>query len=242
MSLLPENASTPAQAQTPVVPAKEEAKPGEQAAAPEPSWWWDENTPGVGDRPPYLQPKFKSVAEAAKSFNELEKVKGSAPQEYDFSKGSEWVKPDFEPLKEMATLAKSKHVPQEVMDKFLDMVNVHINQTKVNPEKEFQKLGVDAKERLDRLTNWAKSNLSEAAFNGLRNNMNTAESIQALEELRTKMISSTSMVPGGDSALPSGGYTLEQYRSELSANLPKYKTDPHFRKEMERKLNSIYHK
>jgi len=32
---------------------------------------------------------------------------------------------------------------------------------------------------------------------------------------------------------------MEEYRSELNANYSKYKTDPAYRKEMERKLENI---
>jgi tryptophan synthase beta subunit len=33
--------------------------------------------------------------------------------------------------------------------------------------------------------------------------------------------------------------TLEEYRSELNANFAKYKTDPAYRKDMEKKLENI---
>jgi tryptophan synthase beta subunit len=57
--------------------------------------------------------------------------------------------------------------------------------------------------------------------------------------LRGKMLANNTMVPGGNVAAGSGGLTIEEYRSELNANYAKFKTDPAFRKEMERKLESI---
>ena len=203
------------------------------------NWFWDESTPGQGERPQWLQSKFKSVAEAAKSFNELEKVKGSAPQQYDFSKGQGWIEEDYEPFQEMADFARSKHVPQDVMDKFLGTVGLYLDEFKTDMNEEKSKLGEKAGERLQILNNWAKSNLSEKSFNALTAGMRTADQIEALEEIRNKMLNNTSMIPGANTSTASGGMSLEEYRSELNSNFTKYKTDPAYRKDMERKLESI---
>ncbi len=108
--------------------------------------------------------------------------------------------------------------------------------------EEKAKLGDKATERLQVLNNWAKSNLSEKSFNALTSGMRTAEQIEALEELRNNMMSSNTMVPNSNAAISNSGLTLEEYRSELQANFSKFKTDPHYRKEMERKLESIVRK
>lgn len=203
------------------------------------TWHWDDNTPGQGDRPEWLQSKFKSVAEAAKSFNELEKLKGSAPQSYDYKAGEGWIEPDYEPFIEMADFAKKNHVPQLVMDKFLSSVGQYLDEFKVDITEEKQKLGANASERLQKLNNWAQSNLSEKSFQALSAGMRTAEAIEALEEIRNKMLSQSSMVPGGNESITAGGMSLEEYRSELNANYTKFKTDPAYRKEMNAKLERI---
>ena len=204
-----------------------------------PSWYWDSNTPGNGARPDFLPEKYKSVADVAKAYKELESRLGTAPKEYDFSKGQGWIEPNYVPFQEKAEFAKSKHVPQEVMDKFLDTVGVYLDEFKTDINEEKAKLGENASERLKILNNWAKSNLSEKSFNVLSNGMRTAESIEALEEIRNKMLGSSTMVPGSNNAVVAGGLTLDEYRSELHSNYEKYKSDPHYRKEMERKLESI---
>jgi len=231
MSLLDEGTTT--------TPDSTDENPGETTNNEGAAWHWDDNTPGQGDRPEWLQPKFKSVAEAAKSFNELEKLKGSAPQEYDLSKGEAWIEPAYEPFQEMLDLAKSKHVPQEVMDKILDSVGSYLDEFKTDMAEEKTKLGEKATERLQILNNWAKSNLSQKAYNALTTGMRTAEQIEALEEIRSKMLSNNTMVPGANNSVASGNMTIEEYRSELNANYTKFKTDPAYRKEMNRKLESI---
>lgn len=204
-----------------------------------PSWYWDEHTPGHGDRPQFLPEKYKSVADVAKAYKELESRLGTAPKEYDFSKGQSWIEEDYEPFVEMAEFAKSKHVPQEVMDKFLGSVGSYLDEFKTDINEEKARLGENATARLQTLNNWAKSNLSEKSFMALSAGMRTADAIEALEEIRSKMLGQSTMVPGSNAGVISGGITIEEYRSELHANYEKYKSDPAFRDSMKRKLESI---
>jgi hypothetical protein len=237
MSLLNEGTATPPDT-TPEdsgTTAPESGTPGAET----PSWYWDDNTPGVGERPQFLPEKYKSVADVAKAYKELESRLGTAPKEYDFSKGDGWIEPDYEPFIEMAEFAKSKHVPQEVMDKFLGTVGLYLEEFRTDLNEEKAKLGENASERLQVLNNWAKANLSEKAFQTLSSGMRTAEAIEALEEIRSKMIGGNTLVPNGNASVTQAGLTMEEYRSELHSNYAKYKTDPAYRKEMERKLENI---
>lgn len=204
-----------------------------------PSWYWDENTPGSGERPSWLPTKYKSAADVAKAYTELQKRLGQAPNEYDFSKGEGWIEPDYEPFQHMAEFAKQNHVPQSVMDKMLETVGLYLDEFRTDIGEEKAKLGEKASERLQVLNNWAQSNLSEKAFQVLSGTMRTADAIEALEEIREKMLQNNTMVPGNNAASSGSGMTMEEYRSELQANYKKYKEDTHYRKEMERKLEQI---
>src|SRR5690606_12592008 len=95
-----------------------------------PTWYWDENTPGNGARPGWLPEKYKSAADVAKAYSELEKRLGQAPNEYDFSKGESWIEADYEPFQQMADFAKQHHVPQAVMDKMLETVGLYLDEFK----------------------------------------------------------------------------------------------------------------
>lgn len=235
MSLL-NDAETPSQdAVTPQSPESPEQTPPENA----PSWWWDANTPGVGDRPDFLPEKYKTVADVAKAQRELEKRLGQAPEKYDFSKGQGWIEEDYEPFQEMAEYAKSRHVPQDVMDKMLETVGLYLDEFKTDIGEEKAKLGEKATERLQVLNNWAKSNLSEKAFQVLSSTMRTAEAIEALEEIRNKMLGEKTMIPGGNESSTPTGMTREEYSSELQSNYEKYKNDENYRKEMMKKLEKI---
>lgn len=234
MSLLDENASTISD-----TTSENPTTIAESTAATTPVWYWDENTPGTGERPAFLPEKYKTVADVAKAQRELESRLGTAPSEYSFEQGASWIEPDYEPFIEMAEYAKSKHVPQDVMDKFLGTVGMYLEEFKTDIADEKAKLGENATERLQILNNWAKSNLSEKSFQSLSAGMRTADSIEALEEIRNKMLSTNTIIPNGNAAVTQAGMTLEEYRSELNTNFTKYKTDTYYRKEMERKLETI---
>lgn len=203
------------------------------------SWFIDDDVPGVGDRPEWLPKKYNSAKALGKAYSELEKRLGTAPKEYDFSKGESWIEPDYEPFSEMAEFAKQHHVPQAVMDKMLETVGLYLDEFRTDISEEKSKLGEDADSRLKVLNNWAKSNLSEQSFQALTSNMRTADSILALEEIRQKMIDGATMIPSEASSGQSSQESLQEYRSELQENYDKFKKDPAYRAKMQKKLESI---
>jgi hypothetical protein len=216
-----------------------------QDAPKDASWYIDEGIPGTGDRPQWLPEKFKSVADVAKSYSELEKRVGSAPKEYDTSKGESWIDPDYVPIQEMLEYAKGKHVPQDVLDKVFESVGSYLDEFKVDYSEEVQKLGDKAQERLQVLDNWAKSNFSEETYAALTNNMRTADAIKAIEEVRNKMNANTTQIPTGNYDANNNAPSLQDIQSELNKNLDKYKSDPTYRREMQHKMelaskNSTY--
>ncbi len=205
----------------------------------EPAWWLDDNTPGVGERPDWLPAQFKKASDVAKSYAELQKRFGEAPSEYSWEAGKGWVEPDYEPFQELAQYAKSKRVPQDVMDKMLSSVGKYLDEFGVDYEAEKAALGDDADQRLDVLNNWAKSNLSENAFFALTSNLRTADAVMALEELRSKMLGQNTMIPGNQQSQSDGVLTLDDLQAELTNNIQKYKSDPRYRREITEKIERL---
>jgi hypothetical protein len=200
-----------------------------------PSYYIDDNIPGVGDRPVWLSDKFKSVADLAKSYHELEKKVGTAPDEYDIS-NSKFIDPNYAPIQEMLALAKEKRVSKEVIDKMVDSIDKYMDEFSIDYEEEAKKLGDNAKERLTTLDNWAKANLTNKAYEALTSNLKSADAIKALEELRGKMMSSVPHVPPGNESAATTVPSLSDLQSELSNNLAKYKADPNYRKDLTGRL------
>lgn len=213
----------------------------ENSNAPEneaPSWMWDENTPGTGDRPDFLPEKFKTVADAAKSYVHLEKKLGSAPNEYSFEAAGNWIDPNHEAFKEAAELAKSKHVPQEVFDKLLGATNQYLTEQTGVDTDEVAKLGENAEERLSTLDLWMKNNFSDKVYKAFTDIVDTAETVTALEEVRNMMLGNNQQIPNSNEASEST-LSMEEIQDELTENLDKYKNDSKYRKEIQDKINQV---
>lgn len=207
--------------------------PGEN---PAPSWFIDEGIPGVGTRPDWLSDKFKSVADLAKSYGELEKkFSGSIPEEYDIS-GSKVLDGDYGPIQDFLALAKEKRVPKDVIDTMVNSIDKYFDEFSVDYNEEAKKLGPNAQERLKTLDNWAKANLSNESYDALTRNLNNADSIKALEEIRGKMMSSSTMVPGGNDNTTNNVASLDEIKAEIVNNIAKYKEDPKYRSEIAGRL------
>lgn len=206
----------------------------ENTEVQEPKWFIDEGLPGMGDRPSWLPDKYKTVAELARSNAELEKKLGTAPDKYDFSK-SRYLDPEFAQFKELQSLAKEKRVPQEVMDKFLESVDKYVDGLTPNMEDEIKSLGDNGKERVDILDNWAKANLSKEGYEAISKSIDNAGTIKALEELRGKFMSNTAQVPGNNGNVANSA-SVDDIKIELTNNLQKYKDNPDYRKDIQKRL------
>lgn len=199
-----------------------------------PAWFIDEGIPGVGNRPTWLPDKFKTAADLAKSHTELEKRLGAVPDDYDFSK-SRYLDPDYEPFNELKKVAKDKRVPQDVFDKFIESVDKYMDEFSTDPKEEIKKIGDNAQERISTVDNWAKANLSKDSYEALSSSLRNAESFKALEELRGKVMSSVTQVPGNGGSITAPP-SVEDMKLELASNFDKYKNDDNYRKDYQKRL------
>jgi hypothetical protein len=200
----------------------------------QPTWWWDKGTPGEGERPEWLPDKYKSAEDVAKAYKELEKKFGTAPDEYDWSKGESWIDVEYEPFQVLADVAKTKNIPQDFMDVVLESVGKYLDEFSINIEEEKAQLGENAQERLRVLGNWAKANFSEDTYQALIGNMRTASAVKAIEEMRAKMLENNTHIPTGNE-IAEPGFSKADIDAELEQNLQKYKDDPQYRKEIRAK-------
>jgi hypothetical protein len=182
-----------------------------------------------------LPDKFKTTADLAKSYHELEKKVGTVPDDYDFSK-SKYLDPDYVPFHELKQIAKDKRVPQEVIDKMLESVDKYMDEFTIDDREEINKLGANAQDRLTTLNNWAKANLSNDSYEALTYNLRSAESVKALEELRNKFMSGATQIPNGNDGAIHNAASLEDIKLELTNNLQKYKDDPNYRRDLQGRL------
>lgn len=208
----------------------------ENSSSNEPKWWLDEGLPGQGDRPSWLPEKYKSAKALADAYKSLEQKLGQAPDQYDWEAGKDWLDPDYEPFQEMADVARSHHVPQAVMDKMLSAVDKYLKEFQPDYTEERQKLGENAEQRLVNLENWIKANFSESSYKALTDNLKTAESIIALEELRDKMINNNTTIPNGNETNDATRESIEDIENDIANNLEQYKTDSNYRKQIQDRI------
>lgn len=192
-------------------------------------------------RPDWLPEKFKAPEDMVKSYNSLEQRMGSAPKEYDMAKSESWLDPSYEGFSDMMALAKEKGVSQEVMDSMLEKTGEYIHSFSGSMEKEREKLGEKADERIEVINNWAKANLSEDSFYALTESMNTAAAVTALEELRSKVLDNNTQVPNGNISPEASKDSLEDIQSEMNSNIERYKTDRAYRSEILAKMERLQH-
>ena len=209
------------------------------------AWFYDENTPGTGDRPEWLQPKFKSVAEAAKSFNELEKKFGKfkgAPESYDLTIED---MPDFKfeegdpVLAEFLDMAKESNASQDFVSKALAHYVKAQNFYAPDPQEEIQKIGVNAKAEIAQLNEWASQRLDKNEYETFKGMVTTAEAFKVLQKLRRVATSTPEVaVTNGHSPNNSKGITERQLLDMIAD--PKYSSDPLFRAEVDAKAQQVW--
>ena len=195
----------------------------------------------TNDRPEWLPEKFKTPQDLATAYSELEKNYAAPPDKYDLSK-SKFLDAEHDAIKDLAQFAKSKRVPAEVMDKFQESVDKYFSQFDVDEAKETEKLGEKGKERIDNLNNFVKAHLDENQHKALMKNINTAESVIALEQLRDKFLDSKTAVPNGNAGSGSTSETMAEIQAEMNSNLDKYQSDPKYRKELQQRMEKIQNK
>lgn len=213
----------------------------ESDAQAEPSWFIDEGIPGPGERPSWMPEKYKSVKQAMDARAELEKKLGSAPVgDYDFGEFKEAFN-DHDAFKELASFAKEKRVPQEVFTKMLETVNNYGQSFLPNADAEKAKIGPDADRRIEVLGNWMDSNLSEGTatlLKGMVGDYVTADSVKALEEIRSKYMQGKPTIPNGSTGDGAEIETVEQLQKELQdpGNLKKFQEDSAYQSDWRRRV------
>ena len=160
---------------------------------------------GSGDTPDwYKGDKYKSVAEQAKAYTELEKKFGGftgAPK--DGYSGPEGIEGDDALLQELTEFATKTNMSQEAFGdawELLSAQNEAVQQ--VSHEQEIASLGDNAQERIKNVEGYLKNNLDAEVYEEVRNLVTDARSIQLVEHLVRATAPARLPIDGGDH--PSG--------------------------------------
>lgn len=211
--------------------------PDNNASTEAPTWYVDEGVPGPGNRPEWLNPKFKTVAEVARSYNELEKKFGAmsgAPDDYDF--GEAGIDKNNPHMKDLVNYAKEQRISQDAFSQFVKGFAGYADSSLPNPDEELKRLGPDGEKRIKEISQWAANNLSETSNKTLYDIATKAEVVEMLDEIRQKGFKPSAQPPQGYNDSGSSAPTEKEVRAELSQNLKRYNSDPNYRNEIRSKL------
>lgn len=219
------------------------------------SFYLSEGIAGEGDAPEWFKgDKYKTVADQAKGYTELESKFGSftgAPEEYGINisdelkeKGVEFNAED--PLMEAAIkFATEKGMNQEGFDGLVDLYAMSelakSEAIALNRADQIKALGDNGQARLDNLNKWANANLSEGLVAGFLEAASSADAVKTLE----KLVSMTRAAPLSDgAAAPTGGITEAEVKEMQFAKDDhgnrKIQTDPEFKKKYEAAMEQVY--
>ncbi len=199
-------------------------------------WYFDENVAGDGERPEWLQEKYKSVAEQAKAYNEAQKRLGAfkgAPDEYDLTledMPDVKLEKDDPILDDFLKEAKENNVSQDYVTK---MLNTYVKAIKMNnpdPKKELEKLGPNGKQDIQTLGKWAKNHLSNDEVDVFKKMINTADSVRVLQKLRGIMNQPITQPTKTNAPQVSKESILKKIHD------PRYETDETFRNQVREEL------
>ncbi len=243
MSLIPDagSATPDTGGKTPPAATPDAGSAGAGAApvvTPTGDWYYDHNIKGDGTPPEWFKgDKYKTVTDQAKAYSEVEKKLGAfkgAPEKYDLAIADY---PDLkfseeDPLiKDFIESAKKNGVSQEYVSELLGVYAQALTFGKPDSDAEMKKIGVNAEQDLQILSQWAGNILSAEEFGIFKGLVTTADSFRIFDKLRN---SGT-----GSEVAPPQGHAPQETRDQVLAliNDPRYDTDEQFRADVRAKLS-----
>ena len=202
------------------------------------AWYFDENIPGSGDRPEYLEPKYKSVAEQAKAYKEARKALGAlsgAPDSYNLDPYAQHIQLDNPAIKNLTEYAKANRINQDAMDKFVNTLKEYEESQIPNLSEELAKLDGGA-QRYDTVTQWAKNTMSQSDFEVFEAIPKTAETIGFFDSLRQKEATMRQTGSMSNNHTQEKPVTLNDLKSEMRANYKRYTEDSQYRANLENRM------
>jgi hypothetical protein len=174
-----------------------------------------EGIKGVGDQPEwYKADKYKSIAEQAKAYTELEKKFGGftgAPK--DGYQPYEGVESDDALWGELVEFGTKQNMSQAAMHEAWELLTAQEQAIEeVSIETEMAKLGDNAVERIKVVEQYMKNNLDGDTYEELRYAVNSAESVQLIEALIKSTAPAKLPIDG---YIQPGGITWQDIEAEM---------------------------
>lgn len=156
------------------------------------SWLWADGVEGNGDKPEFFKDgKYKSVAEQAKAYTELEKRFGGfvgAPQEGYQLAEELGVASDDPSINAVLDILKESNASNDFANKLIGTyVEAQQAQAQAQIAKELELLGSNADYRINAIKEFAGVNLPSELQDTFQSMVTTAKGVEVIEALMKKM-------------------------------------------------------
>jgi hypothetical protein len=203
----------------------------------EPSWWIDDNTPGQGERPAWLPPKYKKVSDLGNGYMEAEKRLGAftgAPEEYNL--GDLEIDESQLIVQEIKAVGKELNMSEEGLKKFLGRLSTAVEtETEAHLEDQIKQLGKDGERLLTQYKNLTQDYFAPEEAEIIKGWVRTADDLKMI----TKLMATTnrSAVPTSQSvALANNHESVADLRAELTSNIQKFENDRNYQKNWSKRM------
>lgn len=190
-------------------------------------WFLSDGVKGEGDVPEwYKGDKYKSVADQAKAYKDLESKFGSftgSPEEYEIKLSEELTEKGIEIDKDDPLMTEALEFAKETnmsQDGFEKMVNLYAmskiaESTVIEEQKaaEIQALGDNAQQRIDNLIAWGNKNLDPEMMEGFQQMATSASAIQTMERM-IAMTRGAALNPEGNNSSPTSAEEIQKMQFE----------------------------
>ena len=227
-------------------PQEESAEPAQEETKPEsngldfdqPEWKWSDDLAGKGEKPDWLKERYKSVAEQAKAYTELEKkfgeFKGAPKDGYDLESLGELGKDPV--VAHFAQTFKEMNLSQEGFAKIVeDFVNIDQKLTQTDLEGELKKLGPDANKQITDIDKYLSGTYKEDISKVAKNWLRTAEDVKAFQAIMAMHPRESVPNHAEVQSNMSGFETLKEVLNEKTQNWKRYKEDENYRESVKRR-------
>lgn len=170
----------------------------------ESNWFYADGVPGTGEKPEFFNDKtFKNLSEQAKSYGELRKKLGEAPDQYNLNVPEKYkdmeISEEDPLLSEFAGIAKEMNMSQ---DKFDKVVGLFLSNSAESSElmakqaeeaaaeyriEQLKEIGTDAEHQINQMNNFIGANFSEETANAIKESITDAKSFKAFNEVINKL-------------------------------------------------------
>lgn len=207
------------------------------------NWYLTEGIPGDGDKPEWLLPKYKSVADQAKAYTEAQKRLGGftgAPKDgYDMSFLDEYKVIDKEStvFNKLVDEARKMNMSQDSLQGILQLYVDDIQARTPDINSEMEKLGPGGKEQLSVLRQWAENNLDTDLYSSFVSKIQTADDVRLMAKLRE--LTKEQPIPTAKNQGAAQKKTIVQLQQQIQDNYQRYQSDSEYRKQIQDQMQEL---